>query len=1017
MRNVHVRTAFLACAAWMLAACSGGGGDGEDPGIPIDEPVDDPTLFFQEVVSQPFGDTAQSCGESYGAERGMPGDLVRISGIPAAMLEHATVRVISEEADGTPAYGLALLRDTGDANTLEFAVPINPNGDLDGGVVELELGDGETYCERHAFVIQPLPDADPDAAADLADTLTAWLDQLIALYGQDPQGFRDTAAADVDPPLLLLKAYQVMFDGDQSSIIPMLRDAAADDDLTVERLLTAIELEAAYSAALADMAMLPMPEAPSQASAQARSRKAGFSCEVEIPPLSYTFSGPADLAPVMRFANARDIPNEIFGAVNNAAGSIGLIPHPAVKTAATIVGAVGLGLQTSYGILVDLLPSRWGTVTFNVDPQRWPEDRPDSLVGQVSQAEAAAFSTTHNYSKDIASVGFAAATTLGGAAVGARLPGGTVNGVNVADDLLGGVTLAFQEVTNAVIESAAEAFTVCIIAQDFGTFDVTDDQWTRAVINGNAIVWRSEPDRRFIGKNIGEAQIEMVIRKEVFGASNRGARPVTTLRADVESSPAHSLSVSEPGEIVEVSATMPDAMFKDQIDIEIIPASAGSVQGRRFENDQAIFLIETTQDAERYPFKLRLFPTEPGLPPAEPPRDAEVEVHNEGKVTIRYEDDCVEPDETLVFTAELDGFAPDEQSVIWDVFGATVLDSSALSLTVRTPASAGEFTVGAIASADSRVEDEIDVPVLPNCLRKVLYPLADFSTDGNGVYGGSDPDDVEPVCPPGGHDEQQSQSLITDPALIAVIPDEPAPADLWVDRLDTLAANLAHHSTRYRQLGDPPDASCPSYSFTASVSGSAEFEGTAEGELSVRFQSELHTVCENIQDDDGDYVECAAAAASAGVNGVYYIDVTEAASYTLHGYLSCSGLDGYIILNPVSATAIRFVNGTEPYEPTPEEPTGIRDALGNPRSPQLFSAACSTPDEVIFIDEYFTLAAAAEGQTDKVTIGLIGGISVIPGIIDKEGYGPPDPTQVQEPAPGEYSGGGRFELQLQLEEQ
>lgn len=1001
----------------ITSACGGGGGGG---GGKSTSPPLEPEAFFAEVVRKPFGSTQRDCAVSLSNNQGTVGDIVRIANVPPEMMDHATIRVISGSSDGEPSYGLALLRNVpGEEGSLEFSVPINPNGDLDGGTVELELGDGVRYCQRQSFVIQALPEANPAAASALADTLENWLEAVIEIYGQDPQTIRNTQLRDLDESLYLLKLYQIMFEGGPEAIIPTLRDAAADDDLLAERLLTAIDLEGAFAEQLTQFAMLPpltLTQQAGQAETRTRQlRNDSASCEITLPSLSYDFAGADDIAPVMRIANSQAVANEVFSSINTAAGSIGLIPHPAVKAAAGIVGAAGLALQTSYGIVTDLLPSNWGTLTFTVTPTLWHEDRPETLLGQVTDAKAEAFSRSHNFSKDVVNHAFAAATILGGPAIGKRVPAGKVNGVSVADDLLGGVSLAIQDTMNSAIEEASDFLTVCVEKQSFGLIDVSEDRWSQANINGSAIVWTSQRDREFIGKRLGDAEIELVIRESEFGSSKKASRNVTTGRADVVSNVA-SISVKEPGEVITVEASRPDGAYsRDQIGIEVIPASAAVLQNTvHYDNDRVVFTLKTSTESKKYPFELRLFPTGKMLEPFDSSRDEIVKILNEGTLTINYEKDCVKPGDSIVFSATLDGFADNEQSVVWDVFGASVVDSDELSITVRAPANPGSFNVSAVATANSDVEDDVEVSVQPDCLRKILYPIAAFTTDGNGYYGTSDPDDPNPVCPTGEHDDTQSETLIVDETDIIAPPDTPEQSELWQTKQETLNSSLYHQSTRYNAIGESPNESCPSYSFSASSTGSAIFGSTAEGGLSVKLDANLQTDCKSIQDDNGDYVECAGASANTGVSGFYYLDIEEETTLRLSGSLQCSNLDGYIILTPVTATVSRFRNG-QPVEPSDDNPTGVFDEEGSPRSPQLVNAVCEDPNELIIIDETFTLAGAEAGHTDLVVISLLGNFLITPGIIDKEGYGMPDISQIEPPKEGSYTGGGIIELELQLE--
>ena len=221
------------------------------------------------------------------------------------------------------------------------------------------------------------------------------------------------------------------------------------------------------------------------------------------------------------------------------------------------------------------------------------------------------------------------------------------------------------------------------------------------------------------------------------------------------------------------------------------------------------------------------------------------------------------------------------------------------------------------------------------------------------------------------------------------------------------------------EVGDSDGGDGPPLPCHSSVDGSVLYASDADGALSMAIAAQMTQRCERHDDDS---VVCADVQSIGSANGYYYLSLDKEQRYRLQGSLSCTALAGNITLFPFVGTVQRFVDGQDPYQPEPPV-TGVRDAQGDYRSPQLFSVSCSDPNELTFIDQEFILDAPQAGDTDLVVISILGLVQAGTDAIAKEGFGPPDfsmptfpPQPPPEPTVGTHSGAVDIEFEIDLEE-
>ena len=991
---------WLLAAVGMLSAC-GGGESG--PAVAAAVQVNNPA--FAEVLSAPLG-APTDCALQLSEDAAAPGQRIVISGVPAEMGD-ASIRVIAPAAEegALPLVDPLLLLADAPAGERHFVVPLHPSGNAEGGVVLLELGDGIRACSALDFTIQPLPAAPANYTETVQARMEAYVDRLLEVMGYDPSALLAQAQQDVLPadfPLWLAKQF---VSADREGSMARLAPAnSADGDDLAERLMMASGLETELNERIDALAALPQGQLePAGAEAKHGRRlwagksfataKLGSCSGLQFDSRKLSIYSASELSARMLAANGVD--NRLANYGNGAvlANHAALSTNAAAAQGGAFAGSALFLLTTATEAKMALEPRT--IVDFDVRSfeSLWIEDRPISREAKWSGATVAAEGSRFNITR-------AALQSL--VAVLGVVPGPVGTAVTAAG--------AFApNAVNGAIDSFAEGSCFQIAAPRYGPIDVSDEQWTASEVSG---VFTDFDHRRYYATDLGAGEVKVRLRSEQFGVSGDFEQAATLQAVPIQiSTSTDKVFVAEPGEVVELQATVINA-DTTQDDFQLVAHGAiGEVLATNRDGQFFTVRIKTNEDREVYPFELEFIAANTTLPLGSGQRSKRVRFDVRGSLDITPDDACLLPGQTLDVSAEIKGFQPGNDGVRWSASGGSLADETALDTVFTAPQSLGVVTLEIVSTTDGEVSDTVNYTVSAQCLRKIWYPEASFSTDGNGVYGGG-PEDGSGPCPPGEHEETQAEELLTPGERIDTPPSEPAQNRLWFDHQAGVQALLNHNSTRYYTH----NGSCGNASFTAESRGRIDYLAEGDGTLSLNMDAQVQAQCQRYSNENQD-VECASAAAVAGAFGQYILAVDDQpATYRLTGSLQCGAMDGYIILTPFTITVARYVDG-QPYEPSQGQ-TGVRDAQGNPRSPQLMNVSCSQANELIFIDETFTLDAAEAGQTDQVFLPLTGAVTVTPDVIEKDHFGPPNPFDpIEEPAPGTYSGQVELQFEIRLEAQ
>jgi hypothetical protein len=981
---------------------AGGGG-----GPPSESPLAD-------ALAEPLGAAIPCPNLSLTPSAAPPGTTVTVNDMPAD-LDEPGFRVIADTPQGQRVDPLFVHANPPDG-AVRFTVPVHPTRDPDGGEVMLELGDGTGHCPPQPFRIEPMPEAPADYAETVRLELEAWVDQTLEVLGYDPAQLAQAEAARVpepDRPLWLAK--QLVSGSGAAGLSRLAEQAASDGDRYLERLLMAADLAGDLNEARLELDTVPIGQRPT-ANAPARAikrvpwasqRAEGPSrrpqvtgCEeraFEAEPLSITTA--AQLA--ARMQAAQD--GYLFDGSTSGwlLGGAALADHRGTGTAAGVAGAAVYVVKTVEQARRALEPQ--SIVAFEVDraTTRWVEDRPPSLPGRWEGATVTAEGAGFNLAK----------ATLEGliTAVG-LIPGPVGSGVTAA-------TVVSPDGVNAGIDALTGDSCFRIQAPRYGPINVNDAQWTRAEITGGSV--EQVTHRTYKGVDIGASELLVALRGERF-ATRQTFEERFTIQVEelILSLIPTRTRVQEPGEVVDISATAANAYTRESnFFAEVLGGDGfGRILDQRENGAFYDVRVETTEARERYPALVRFEAQHRTLPEGAGKRTVTAEIDVRGAITVTPRAACLIPSSEIDLTAELSGFRAGNDSVTWTRTDGRLSGVQDRTATLVAPGQPGRVSVTATSDADPEVSDTVTYTVSETCLKKIWYPVGTLTLDGNGSYSLNTSD----RCPADQREaEQVAQFATVDPLQPPAIPPD---TQLWFDRNESIAADFAHSSSRHvvddQDTPDPGDDTCSTVGLTGSHTGSIQYGATADGTLSFRLESDLKTRCDT---HSNDAVSCSSGGAVAGATGAYYIEVPTAVDYRIQGELRCEGLTGNVVTQvPITATVLRFQNGTEPFEPAPDIGTGVSRPDGAPRSPQLFSLRCPEADQTLPFDIPFTLdAPLSASDTDLAIIQLSGTIQVLPA--SAPDFAPPDPgggaipQPPTPPAPGEYQSGAEIELTIQVQ--
>ena len=987
-----------------LAGCGGGGGGsaGANSGKTLEE-----------VLSRPLGEETDCSAVVYSTLTGVPGDQVTLTGLPAEMGE-ISIRVIAENNEGETRIDPLFVKAGSASGTADFVVPVHPFGDPEGGEVMLEPGDGDWHCPQQSFMIEPLPDAPRDYPLTLAEDIEAWVDTVLEQMGYDPQTLLDADPDTLPKARLGLWLVKQYVSSDRADGLPALAQKAVDEnDELLARLLMASGLEQQLNQAINDMSShspatltsqprpassarlvrdgTVSPEAPGKAGRpQTQALPAPSDCEAQaFDPDKLQINTASELS--ARILAAKQ--GYLFDGSTSGQllGGAALADVGGSGDAAGWLGVGVFGVATLEAAKRALEPQRITSFTVGRAQQQWIEDRDPSELAFWDQAKVQAEGSSFNISEAMLQ---SLVTALG------MVPGPVGAGTTAA-------TVVSPDGINGAIADLTQDSCVRINAPTYGPINVDDQQWTRAEVVGSTIELAGDGHRQYRGIDIGGSTLEIYLEEQPFALESTMKETFAVEVRQVRTSliPA-SARVTQPGEMVQISATATNAHIADNRSnfSATVPSGKGTIIDQYRDGDLYVVEYQTPLNRDDFPVTVEFTAHHRTLPAGSPERKRNAEVDVGGKVTVSPRNACVKQGDTITFTAEIEGFTAANESVSWQASSGTITSTGDLEA-VFVAGSNGPVEITATANADSSVEDKVTITVDDHCIRKRWWPAAFIKMDGSGQYssGGSG------TCPDVDNPDEQVELLEGEnpPQDIA---DMLNTTDFWYSRSESIAANFAHTSQRYSYNSD--DQQCMQVSLFGSHNANIEYRGESDGTLAASFNSQLSVDCDAYYDGT---VECASGWGFMGLGaGMFFLELPEERRYVLEGELSCAGLDGHVNFNQITGTVVRYVNGT-PWQPDPQNPTtGVENPNGTMRNLQLFNVTCTQPDQTIPINVDFVLTAPPQGETHQVLIHLTGQLETYPDLFGKEDFGSVPPLDPFIPTAGSYTSSADIDFSVRL---
>ncbi|HKJ96067.1 MAG TPA: hypothetical protein VKA32_10625, partial [Gammaproteobacteria bacterium] len=625
----------------------------------------------------------------------------------------------------------------------------------------------------------------------------------------------------------------------------------------------------------------------------------------------------------------------------------------------------------------------------------WVEDRPSSPPAFWDHALVTARGKSFNLAKATLETLITAIGSVPG-------PVGTAVGAG---------TLVAPGSVNDAVDSLTGGSCFRIKAPKYGPIDVTDKAWTKATFSGDAVTKASH--QQYFGAKIGTSTLKVALRDAKFGVEGFYDKsfPIKVEQIDISLLPSFT-HVDKPGDQIKISATAANAYTNPANLIADVPSGNGQIVGQADNGDFHDVEYVTPSDRTKYPTGVR-FRWQGKTLPGGTARSAVSTVDTKGKVTISPQTACLLPGNQLSLTATLEGFTSGNKGVTWSASAGRIVNATGLTATFDAPSGTGTVTVTVTADADSSVTDSVQYTVSNTCIKKVWYPGASIALDGDGVYSTG-----PTVCPADNHDPTQEVDLLTDPADVYQPPAVPPDSALWYSRSRSISQNYAHTSTRYEEDDSGSSPSCSRISLDGQNSSTVTYSATGAGKLELNVQGDIRTTCDQFSTGD---MGCVSGETLGSVVGFYYLTVSSSSNYHLSGELSCSNVSGYAAVDPITGTIERWVGGTTPFVPfvNPDGTlnTGVRDANGNYRSPQLFQVSCNKANKTVPIDVDFTLDGPSTSQPDLVVLHLQGvaGMCLFPAYA-KQGISPAPcaPGGVPTSAPGSFDSSGNLDFWVKL---
>lgn len=403
---------------------------------------------------------------------GLPLDEIGVTGIPGGLGEQLAAQVT---ADGAATITI-IFRDQGDdENETVLIAPIHPQGLVNGGAVELAVRDDEgNSCPPIPFQILPLPPS-PGAVEESLGLLSELLETQLTFFGISLEELRSADPTTLPVELLPLFVAQNSLNDPENpdsfvaivaGTAPALEGMEPDREL-LDALFGHLGVSTLIESTLGswDDLMEKRPDAPEQRRSMALTQ--GPSAEMSAAELDYQMG----IAAWGDFYGPDTPSGQYLRDLSLGVGLVGLIPAPPLQIGAAVTGGALFAFLKTTEASASLYPSKFVSMEFEVTPESWLEDSPES--GEWFKVEVVAASKGWNLDQTILE------SILQVAGMGSAYSGWLKS--FDPDGFVAGVTDFLRtEAVNQVIGAAAGGSGIIRIpAEETWPVDVTEEPWTK----------------------------------------------------------------------------------------------------------------------------------------------------------------------------------------------------------------------------------------------------------------------------------------------------------------------------------------------------------------------------------------------------------------------------------------------------------------------------------------------------------------------------------------------------------
>ncbi|MCB1185175.1 hypothetical protein KDM41_17280 [bacterium] len=589
---------------------------------------------------------------------------VGVTGLPAAKAAADSLPyLVIVRADGAEDVTFPLDHD---ADGWFFPAPLHPVTPNAGGAVRIRVSDGTDQSDEQALTLGALPAA-PGAFAATVASLRAYVEQRAAFGGTSIAELKAMDAAAVAPGLLSLKLAQEYLDADDPSadLTELAADGAgvlsAPDLELLDRVFGYFDLAGLVDAAVAewpaDPAVLAFP--------------AG-----RDPAKCFTVGPDIETAPELSIAMTRSAV-AAFGAdpasdagriLVNGGRALGALGGMPVVGGPAAVAGVGIGVvQAATQFVAGTLPSRFTSLSAIVGPNAFNEDSEEAATW--SDVMVTASSTGWTADKSVAQTIVNALGAYLSVAEKAKVLDSDILRDAYALGISAGAGQLFDG--TGIIEFCPRDWTVDISSPLYCTAAALQHRFDVDIPGQEARPNQAGPDVLRVG-----AQPTQFGGREIHVDTNMLVREIV-----VTATPA-SVVVSQPGETVNITTTITNA---DLTTLRWSPGNGTWDDGTGWDtNDAGTRPLKTPTSPDDYPFNVIVESLSRNGARADgvPARYATVRVAYEDsfRIFVTPNFDCINPGETLQFTAEV--FGPAEGApydVLWEkVEGYGSIDQNGL---------------------------------------------------------------------------------------------------------------------------------------------------------------------------------------------------------------------------------------------------------------------------------------------------------------------------------------------------